>query len=211
MFIATAAIFTRSMPEQDGAPGDMFKGFGFTALLCFIATFTVGLAIYMICLETEAEVEDEDKAFATRLASKSVAGVTRASRAISGAVRRVFGRGDGDVEEPGVELNDLAIESAFPEQQDVSAMTENPMRAGELPTAAEAALAEAPAGRAASSSVFEMSNPMAAARRPAAAAETRGATPTADRVADRLGQRVHVHKGHRVSIHKAPPPGADLA
>ena len=200
MFIATAAIFTRSMPEQDGAPGDMFKGFGFTALLCFIGFFTVGLAIYMIFLETDAEVEDEDKALARRLAS-------RAFRAISGAFGRFTKRG-GDAEDPGVEMSDLAIEAAFPEQDDAVAMTENPMRAAERPTAAEVALAEdAPVGRLASSSVFEMSNPMAAARRPAATAETRGATPIADRVAGRLGQRVHVHKGHRVSIHKPPPPG----
>ena len=160
MFIVTAAIFTRSMPEQDGAPGDMFKGFGFTALLCFIATFTVGLAIYMIFLETEAEVEDEDKAFARRLAS-------RASRAISSVAGRFTKRG-GDAEDPGLEMNDLAIEAVFPEQEDAVAMTQNPMRAGERPTAAEAALAEAAPGRPASSSVFEMSNPMAAARRPAA-------------------------------------------
>ena len=102
MFIATAAIFTRSMPEQDGAPGDMFKGFGFTALLCFIGFFTVGLAIYMIFLETEVEVEDEDKAFARRLAS-------RASRAISSVAGRFTKRGGGNAEDPGVEMNDLTI------------------------------------------------------------------------------------------------------
>ena len=46
----SAAIFTRGMPEQDGAPGDMFKGFGFTALICFIGVYTIVIGIQMIFL-----------------------------------------------------------------------------------------------------------------------------------------------------------------
>jgi len=110
------------------------------------------------------------------------------------------GSGEGGVEM--TDIDNLAIEAAYPERGDAVVMTANPMRAAaEPPTAAEAALAEDAPGRPASSSVFEMSNPMAAARGPpAAATETRGATPTADR------------PRHRVSIRTAPPPGgADLA
>ena len=168
MFVATAAIFTRTMPEQDGAPGDMFRGFAFTSMLVFIALFSLMMTLYTIGLQTLSEVEEEDKALASRLAA-------RASRAIAGAVKRVTGRGGGGAEDPGVEMTeveDMAIEAAFPQQDDADAvdMTENPMRAVEAPTAAEAALAEeAPTGRAASSSDFAMTNPMPAAERPTAA------------------------------------------
>jgi len=109
------------MPEQDGAPGDMFKGPIFSSFLIFIALLSPMLTIYQIVMETQAEVEDEDKALASRLASRALKGVKRFQNAILG---RNQGKGE---DSPGVEMNDLAIEAAYPEQNETEIYTENPM------------------------------------------------------------------------------------
>ena len=69
VFIASLMLFIKDMDEQDGAPGDMFKGPIFSYAMIVIGTLVLVATIYTILVET-CEVDPEE---AARAASKRLA------------------------------------------------------------------------------------------------------------------------------------------
>ena len=68
-FEEDAKLFIKDMDEQDGAPGDMFKGPIFSYAMIVIGTLVLVATIYTILVET-CEVNPEE---AARAASKRLA------------------------------------------------------------------------------------------------------------------------------------------
>ena len=66
VFIASLTLFIKDMDEQDGAPGDMFKGPIFSYAMIVIGTLVLVATIYTILVET-CEVDPDE---ATHAASK---------------------------------------------------------------------------------------------------------------------------------------------
>ena len=52
VFIASLMLFIKDMDEQDGAPGDMFKGPIFSYAMIVIGTLVLVATIYTILVET---------------------------------------------------------------------------------------------------------------------------------------------------------------
>ena len=59
VFIASLMLFIKDMDEQDGAPGDMFKGPIFSYAMIVIGTLVLVATIYTILVET-CEVDPEE-------------------------------------------------------------------------------------------------------------------------------------------------------
>ena len=59
VFIASLTLFIKDMDEQDGAPGDMFKGPIFSYAMIVIGTLVLVATIYTILVET-CEVDPEE-------------------------------------------------------------------------------------------------------------------------------------------------------
>ena len=59
VFIASLMLFIKDMDEQDGAPGDMFKGPIFSYAMIVIGTLVLVATIYTILVET-CEVNPEE-------------------------------------------------------------------------------------------------------------------------------------------------------
>ena len=51
IFIASLVLFAKDMPEQEGAPGNIFKGPLFAAVMVVIGTMTLLMTIYMLVAE----------------------------------------------------------------------------------------------------------------------------------------------------------------
>ena len=60
VFIASLMLFIKDMDEQDGAPGDMFKGPVFSYAMIVIGTLVLVATIYTILVETCEVNPDED-------------------------------------------------------------------------------------------------------------------------------------------------------
>ena len=59
VFIASLTLFIKDMDEQDGAPGDMFKGPIFSYAMIVIGTLVLVATIYTILVETcEVNLEE---------------------------------------------------------------------------------------------------------------------------------------------------------
>ncbi len=51
VFIASLVLFAKDMPEQDGAPGNIFKGPLFAFVMVLIGTMTLLMTLYMLVAE----------------------------------------------------------------------------------------------------------------------------------------------------------------
>ena len=51
VFIASLVLFARDMPEQEGAPGNLFKGPLFAFVMVMIGTMTLLMTFYMLVAE----------------------------------------------------------------------------------------------------------------------------------------------------------------
>ena len=51
VFIASLVLFAKDMPEQEGAPGNLFKGPLFAFVMVMIGTMTLLMTFYMLVAE----------------------------------------------------------------------------------------------------------------------------------------------------------------
>ena len=51
LFLASLVLFVKTMPEQEGAPGNLFRGPLFAAVMVCIGTMTLVLTIYALLVE----------------------------------------------------------------------------------------------------------------------------------------------------------------
>ena len=75
VFIASLTLFIKDMDEQDGAPGDMFRGPIFSYAMIVIGTLVLVATIYTILVET-CEVNPEEVTLPSPKKSKKSAGAT---------------------------------------------------------------------------------------------------------------------------------------
>jgi hypothetical protein len=75
VFIASLMLFIKDMDEQDGAPGDMFKGPIFSYAMIVIGTLVLVATIYTILVET-CEVNPEEVTLPSPKKSKKSAAAT---------------------------------------------------------------------------------------------------------------------------------------
>ena len=80
VFIASLMLFIKDMDEQDGAPGDMFKGPVFSYAMIVIGTLVLVATIYTILVET-CEVHPEEVTLPSpKKSKKSVAATEEVAR-----------------------------------------------------------------------------------------------------------------------------------
>ena len=81
VFIASLVLFARDMPEQEGAPGNLFRGPLFAFVMVMVGLMTLLATAYMLLVEYFDITSPED----ARVAASSVAA----------SIRRRFSRGRG--------------------------------------------------------------------------------------------------------------------
>ena len=81
VFIASLMLFIKDMDEQDGAPGDMFKGPVFSYAMIVIGTLVLVATIYTILVET-CEVNLEEVIHVDPFPKKSKASATAAEEEV---------------------------------------------------------------------------------------------------------------------------------
>ena len=67
VFIASLVLFAKDMPEQDGKPGNLFKGPLFAAVMVAIGTMTLAMTAYTLLVENFdiKNADDAEEAAAT--------------------------------------------------------------------------------------------------------------------------------------------------
>ena len=79
VFIASLTLFIKDMDEQDGAPGDMFRGPIFSYAMIVIGTLVLVATIYTILVET-CEVHPEEVTLPSPKTSKKSVAVKEVAR-----------------------------------------------------------------------------------------------------------------------------------